>query len=516
MTATLVSHSPPPSRQRILFRPAQPLRRHTLQALAGRVSVPGYDVRALTPAVVHLGVGAFHRAHQAVYFDRLAELGERGWGLVGSGLRSRRVGDDLGAQQGLYTVVERGREAPKPRVIGVMQRYIYAPHHQAPLLQAMADPRTRMVTLTITAGAYGGQLGHRRTGTAFDYLVEALRLRKAAGLPGFTVVSCDNLPDNGAAARDCVLGAAEMRDPRLANWISENVSFPTSMVDRITPAPDSRLALELRRQHGVYDRCPVATETFTQWVIEDSFCNGRPPLDAVGVQFVTDALPFVRAKMNLLNGSHCAIGFFGHALGHITSAEAMRDRLVSEAVARLMAEVTPSLTKAPHLHLPSYQRAVVDRLADAAVADPIARLCQRGSIRIGNYILPSLNAALAKGHPCQLLLFVIAAWLHYLRTQDGAAGGLLDPRDSQLCSLARLGGDDPRPALAVTSVFGDLGSHEPSVWELRRSLRDIRMRGMAAALSSFTPPQPRMQSDRGLLPTGPGRLPRHQTYQIGA
>jgi mannitol-1-phosphate/altronate dehydrogenase len=373
-----------------------------------------------------------------------------------------------------------------------------------------------MVTLTITAGAYGEQLGHRRAGTAFDYLVEALRLRKAAGLPGFTVVSCDNLPDNGASARDCTLGTAEMRNPRLANWISENVSFPTSMVDRITPAPDSRLALELRRQHGVHDRCPVVTETFAQWVLEDSFCNRRPPLDAVGVQFVTDALPFVRAKMRLLNGSHCAIGFLGHALGHRTSAEAMRDPLVSEAVARLMAEVTPSLTQAPDLHLPSYQRAVVDRLADAAVADPIARLCQRGSIRIGNYVVPSLNAALAKGRPCQLLLFVVAAWIHHLRSDDEAEGSLLDPRDSQLCFLARLGGDDPRPALAVISGSGDLISHEPSVWELRRSLRDIRMRGMAAALRSVTTPGPRLQSDPRPAATGAGRLPRHLTYQIGA
>jgi mannitol-1-phosphate/altronate dehydrogenase len=181
-----------------------------------------------------------------------------------------------------------------------------------------------------------------------------------------------------------------------------------------------------------------------------------------------------------------------------------------------MAEVTPSLTQAPDLHLPSYQRAVVDRLADVAVADPIARLCQRGSIRIGNYVVPSLNAALAKGRPCQLLLFVVAAWIHHLRSDDEAEGSLLDPRDSQLCFLARLGGDDPRPALAVISGSGDLISHEPSVWELRRSLRDIRMRGMAAALRSVTTPRPRLQSDPRPAATGAGRLSRHLTYQIGA
>jgi fructuronate reductase/mannitol 2-dehydrogenase len=361
-----------------------------LRSLAGSVSVPTYDVRALTPSVVHLGVGDFHRAHQAVYLDRLAERGERGWGLVGAGLRSRRMTGALTAQEGLYTVVERGAKAAAPRVVGVLQRYLYAPENKQALLQAMTDPRTRVITMTITAPAYQEDPSSSRTATAFDYLVEALSRRKAAGLPGFTVVSCDNLPDNGAAARDCVLRTAELRDPRLARWIGEHVAFPTTMVDRITPRADLELRRKLRRDHGVVDRCPVTTETFSQWVVEDSFCNGRPPLDEVGVEFVTDARPFLRAKTSLLNGSHCAIGYLGHPLGHRTSADAMADPLVRTVVVSMMEdEIAPLLKQVPGLHLGSYQRALLARFSDEAVADPLSRLCTRGSVRMPNYVLPS-------------------------------------------------------------------------------------------------------------------------------
>lgn len=467
----------------------RPLRRASLSQLPGSVTVPSYDVHELTPAVVHLGVGAFHRAHQAVYLDRLAEAGERGWGLVGGGLRSSRMTESLTPQEGLYTVIERGDDPAPPHVVGVLQRYVYARDHAESLLQVLADARTRMVSLTITAPAYDVEPGPRVTSGAFDYLVEALARRRSAGLAGFTVVSCDNLPNNGAAAREATLRTAELRDPRLARWITEHVTFPTSMVDRITPPAGLGLRRELRQRHGVHDRCPVATETFSQWVLEDSFSNGRPPLDDVGVELVTDAQPFSRAKTRLLNGSHCAIGYLGSALGHTTSAEAMRDPLVARLVVSLMAqEVAPLLTSTRGLDLAAYQRTLLARFRDDAVADPLSRLCARGSVRMPNYVLPSLEEALLLGRQHRHLLLVLAAWIHHLRSHQGSAETLNDPRGEALRSLARQGGDDPRPLLSVTSVFGSLGSSEELVRELRGVLRALRLWGMAAVLDSATAP----------------------------
>ena len=463
--------------------------------------MPTYDARTLTPAVVHLGVGDFHRAHQAVYLDRLAEQGERGWGLVGAGLRSRRMAGALAAQEGLYTVVERGAKAAAPRVVSVMQRYLYAPDGKESLLRAMSDPRTRAISMTITAPAYQTESSYRPTGTAFDYLVEALRRRKAGGLAGFTVVSCDNLPNNGAAARDCVLQTAELRDPRLARWIKEHVAFPSSMADRITPRADLEARRELRRDYGILDRCPVTTEAFSRWVVEDSFSDGRPPLDAVGVEFVADAQPFVKAKTALLNGSHCAIGYLGHALGHRTSAEAMRNPLMREVVVQMMEdEVTPLLGRVPGLDLASYRRTLLQRFADDAVADPLSRLCARGSVRMPNYLLPSLRAALTSGRQHRFLMLVLAAWIHHLRTHEGPVETLDDPRAEMLRSLARQGGDDPRPPLSLTGVFGSLGANQPLVQDLRHTLRGFRVRGVASVLSSWT------RQERVPLQAGPATL----------
>ena len=424
----------------------------------------------------------------------------------------------LAQQDGLYTVVERGASAPKPRVVGVMQRYIDARLDAEPLLQAIADRRTRMVTLTITASAYEAKADGPAEATAFDYLVEALRRRKATGSGGFTVVSCDNLADNGAVTRACVMRAAERRYPKLANWIRNNVAFPASMVDRITPPPEaSRLTFDLRTNFGLHDRCPVATESFTQWVIEDSFCGGRPPLEGVGVEFVTDVRPFVQAKTRLLNGGHCAIAFLGHALGHRTSALAMHDPLVRQAITQMMEqEIAPTLGNGHRINLASYQRALLARLADEAVEDPIARLRQRGSIRMRNYLLPSLNAALAAGSPHRVLLLVLAAWIHHLRTYEGPKGALNDPLGGLLCTLARLGGDDPRAVLSLTSVFGDLRSHQPTVRALRLVLRHIDMRGMSSALSSLTAPESAAASDCvSRLPTQTRRY-EDALYQKGA
>jgi mannitol 2-dehydrogenase len=279
-----------------------PLNNATLAAVGHRVSRPEYDRSALVPTVVHLGVGGFHRAHQAVYLDDLARRGDPAWGEVGVGLRSRAMRDVLAPQDWMYTVVERGRGGDTARIVGSMIDYQYAPDDPEAVVARLADARTRVVTLTITGGGYPiGEDGRfladdpavrsdlaqpGRPVTAFGYLVAALGRRRAVGGPGCTVLSCDNLPSNGTAARTATLGLARAWNAALAEWIDEHVSFPSSMVDRITPATDLAARRLVSEKFGVADRWPVITEPFRQWVIEDDFANGRPPLDRVGAQFV--------------------------------------------------------------------------------------------------------------------------------------------------------------------------------------------------------------------------------------
>ncbi|HEV7844734.1 MAG TPA: mannitol dehydrogenase family protein, partial [Thermoleophilaceae bacterium] len=274
-----------------------PLCEANLECLPPRVSPPGYDRRALRSGVAHLSVGSFHRSHQAVYFDDLARDGERDWGLVGIGVRRPRLRAALSAQNGLYTVVARGPGGDEARVVGAMTNYLFAPEDAAGTLDVLVDERTALVTLTITGNGYelDAEPGSQPS-TALGYLVEALDRRRQLGRAPFTVLSCDNLPGNGTVARDAVVGFAGLRDERLATWIERNVAFPSSMVDRITPQTTAADRAAVARDFGVIDRCPVITEPFSQWVLEDRFCNRRPPLDLVGAQFVEDVTPYALVK----------------------------------------------------------------------------------------------------------------------------------------------------------------------------------------------------------------------------
>jgi fructuronate reductase/mannitol 2-dehydrogenase len=334
----------------------RPLTDATLGHHGEQLSVPTYDRSALTPAVVHFSVGGFHRAHQLLYFDEVAERRiSDGWGVIGVGLHSRTMKDALAPQDHLYTVVERSPDGERARVVGVMVDYHFAPDDPTAVLDLLADENTRMVSLTITGNGYR-LCPHTGTfdaadddiawdlrephqpRTVFGFLVEGLDRRRRAGLPPFTVVSCDNMHRNGEAARAAVVGFARLRDEVLARWIADRVAFPSSMVDRITPhtTPEERAAVAQR--YGVDDRWPVITEPFSQWVLEDEFCNGRPPLQDVGVQFVPDVSAYELMKTRLLNASHSALGHLGSLAGHVRMDEVMADPDLSEYVRRLMAE----------------------------------------------------------------------------------------------------------------------------------------------------------------------------------
>ncbi|TKJ35175.1 mannitol dehydrogenase family protein [Blastococcus sp. CCUG 61487] len=486
---------------------AHPLTQSSLGRYGDQLSVPTYDRAALTPAVVHFSVGGFHRAHQLLYFDEVAERRiSSGWGVVGVGLHSRTMKDALAPQDHLYTVVERSPDGERARVVGVMVDYHFAPDDPARVLDLLTDERTRMVSLTITGSGYRLSPSTRTFDaddvdiqadlrspatprTVFGYLVEALDRRRRAGLAPFTVVSCDNMHRNGDAARDAVVGFARLRDEVLARWISDRVAFPSSMVDRITPhtPPGEREAVA--RRYGVDDRWPVITEPFSQWVIEDTFCNGRPPLDEVGVRFVPDVAAYELMKTRLLNASHCALGYLGSLAGLRSLDEVMAEPVFARYVERMMDdEVTPLLPEPPGIDLADYKRTLLQRFANPAISDGLPRLCRRGSTKMPHHLLPSLHEALASGRPHRLLTLGLAGWLRYLRGTDERGGPLVidDPHAELLRARARAGGDDPRPLLDLRSIFGGLGDDAAFVAALREALVRLDRDGVRATLAAAT------------------------------
>lgn len=478
--------------------PSWALRERNLARFRGRVDVPVYRRDQLRSGVVHLGVGSFHRAHQGVYFDDLARLGLTRWGITGVGLRSPRIQEALPLQDLLYTVLEQGADGARARVVGALRRYHYAPQEPTAVLTALARRRTALVTLTLTGDGYpvdpvtgevsGPELQHdldhpAEPRTAFGFLVAALEQRRRQGAPGLTVLSCDNRADAAAASRAAVLLLAERRDPALARWVEQHVSFPDAMVDRITPATDDGHRRLLADGFGLRDRWPVVTEPFSQWVVQDAFAGPRPPLDQVGVQFVADVAPHKRAKTRLLNGTHCALGFLGVLAGYRDTGEAMADPLLRAYVAALMAdEVAPLLPPVPGLDLAGYQQTLLTRLSNPVLVDPLTRLAGRASTKVPAYLLPSLREAADQGRPHQLLALAVAAWLHCLRQPGGL--GLADVRGAELQALAREGRSDLRPLLGVAEVFGDLGQDADLMGTLHRQLTTLTEQGWRAAVAS--------------------------------
>jgi len=499
--AELAQHGIVPTGRAAVLDPL-PLCEQTLPQHAARIRVPGYDRSALTPSVVHFSVGGFHRAHQLVYLDDLAEQGNTDWGVIGVGLRSPAMRDALRPQDHLYTVVERSREGESARVIGSLTDYLYAPDAPDAVLAVLTDERTRLVTMTVTGNAYlidaaSGEFAPDAAALAdladpasprslFGYIVTALDRRRRAGLPPFTVLSCDNMKANGQAARAAVVGFARLQDDELACWIDQHVSFPGSMVDRITPSTSVEDRDAIAGRFGVADRWPVVTEPYSQWVMEDDFCNGRPPLEDVGVQFVPDVGDHELMKTRLLNASHSAMGHLGVLAGLTFVPDLLADPLLRRYVTRLMAvEIAPLLPSPAAIDLAEYQQSLLRRFADPAIGDRLDRLCRRGSSKVPLYLLPSLRAALAQGRPSELLTLAVAGFCRYLQGVDTQGREILlaDDRAEELGALARAGGTDPRPLLALQPVFGDLGTDPAFVAALTRALRELEAHGVHGAVS---------------------------------
>jgi mannitol 2-dehydrogenase len=471
----------------------------TVRQLADRLLVPSYDRSSLRPSIVHIGVGGFHRAHQAVYLDSLARAGSTDWGEVGIGLRCSRMKRMLAPQDCLFTVVERGGERDTAHVVGAMRQFLFGPESPHAVLERLVDPTTRVVSLTVTGDGYNLDAGGefrlddpavqadlrrpRSPATWYGYVVSALQQRRAAGLPGFTVLSCDNLPDSGAAARTAVLSFAEARDATLAAWIGVNVTFPGSMVDRITPSPGPSLTGDFARRFGVVDRAVVATEPFSQWVLEDDFCNGRPPVEDVGAQVVSDVRPYKVMKSRLLNGSHSAMAYLGYLAGHRTTSEVMTDPTMHVYLRRLMRdEIAPLLPAVAGVDVEGYQATLLSRFGNRSISDPLSRLCARGSTKVPSYLLPSLVELRRRGERAPLLSLAVAGWFRYLRGVDlsGSPIDVQDARSAELGRRARLG--DPAALLADQTLMGPLSDDPVVRRDVTRALGDIERLGSLGAV----------------------------------
>lgn len=483
------------------------LNQASLAQLPDIVQIPQYDRQQIRNGIVHIGVGGFHRAHQALYLDYYFHQHPGSeWGICGVGLLEfdQRMRDAMAAQDCLYTLVERSPEGDQARVIGSITKYLFAPDDRQAVIDTLADPSCRIVTLTITEGGYyyvegSGEfdvnhptiqhdLQHPEQPTGvYGFLTAALEQRRQQGLAPFTVLSCDNLQGNGQIVQKMLTAFAQLRDPELAAWIAENVAFPNCMVDRITPATTPPDLLMVAEQFGIEDAWPVVAEPFLQWVVEDNFCAGRPELESVGVQFTSDVHPYEMMKIRLLNASHLLIGYLGTLAGYTYAHEVMADAAIRKAVEQLMAEVTPTLQPVPGIDLDQYKQTLVERFANPKIRDQLPRLCLNSSAKLPKWVLSSLRDKLQQGGSIDYLCLTVAAWFRYLSGNDeqGQTIAIDDPLGDILAQRARDGAGDPASLLSLTEIFGDLPQSSRFVDNLTDKLRRLRESGVKATLAQL-------------------------------
>ncbi len=421
--------------------------------------------------IVHLGLGAFFRAHGAIYVAE-AEAEAGGWGITGVSLQSPGTRDRLRPQGWAYTAVQLGPDGPRPQVVTVLRDVLVAPENPQAVLDVMAAPDTHIVSLTVTEKGYchapsTGRLNPDHPDIVHDlaqplprsapgFLVRALELRRAAGLAPFTVLCCDNLPENGRVVRGVVLELARLIDPGLADWIADKGAFPATMVDRIVPAT---LPADIDRlaASGPRDDAPVMHEPFRQWVIQDDFCGPRPDFERVGVQMVADVTPFEHMKLRMLNGTHSSLAYLGYLAGHETVADTVADPAFAQFVRALWRdEIIPALTPPPGVDLAGYADALLARYANPAIRHRTWQIAMDGSQKLPQRILATIAESRAAGRAVPGLTLAVAAWMRYVcgRDEQGAAIDVKDPLAAQLAALWR---DDPAQTVAgflsVQQVF---------------------------------------------------------------
>ncbi len=460
------------------------LNQQNITQLENKIAVPKYDRTKIKTGIVHIGVGGFHRAHQAYYIHQLLEkFNAYNWGICGLGLREadRKMYDALKKQDGLYTLsIQHPNGTIENEVIGSIKEMILAVDTPDLALKKMVDIHTKIVSLTITEGGYNfdSETGNfifdneaiqhdlihpEKPKTVFGYVTQALRLRKTVGSNPFSILSCDNIPHNGNVARQMFLAFAQKQDSELANWIEKEVSFPNTMVDRITPVTHESDKAYLQTELQLNDEWPVICEPFIQWVVEDNFCNGRPQLEKVGVQFVPDVLPYEKMKISLLNAGHSVLGITGAIHGHKTINECMNDSVFSNFMSRFMSqEATPILDPVEGIDLEQYKSSIEERFANPNIKDSVSRICSESSAKLPKFLIPTIEANLKTGGSIDFGTFILAAWCYYSDkgfNEQNEPLEIIDIEKDNLHKAAKATQENPLVFISQRSIFGSLNEN---------------------------------------------------------
>lgn len=494
------------------------LSNETLTQVNAGIARPTYDRFALQQGIVHIGVGAFHRAHQALALDRLMNQGlASDWAICGVALlpSDEKLAKALKAQDCLYTSVEKFADGTKQaRIIGSITEMLFGPDEMNLVLEKLSSPSIRVVSLTITEGGYNfdrvtgefmadepaiqRDLGHPdQPETVFGVLAAALRRRRNSGVEPFAVVSCDNIQGNGEVAKRMMVSFARLQDSDFADWIESTVPFPSSMVDRITPVTTEEDIRAVEHLIGVRDECPVVSEPFFQWVLEEGFPSGRPPLERAGVQVVPDVTPYEKMKLRLLNASHQGLCYFAHLKGHRLVHEACLEPDMSLFLRRFMdEEATPTLDPLPGVDLDAYKSELIERFQNPEVKDTVARLCTDSSDRIPKWLLDVVREQLAAGGPVTLSAAIVASWARYAEGVDeqGDPIDVVDPMRDELMDIAKTQRDTIEAFIANRELFGDLIDFPDFRNAYVAALQSLHHVGAAETLHALA-------SDNNLAPT---------------
>jgi mannitol 2-dehydrogenase len=456
-----------------------------LPLIPREATLPEYDRSVLKTGIVHIGVGAFHRAHQAFYTDMLLQNPEnKGWGICGIGLleSDRKIIDWLLQQDGLYTMmITEPDEILTARVIGSIVECLYAPDDPQAVIEKMADPDTKIITLTITEGGYNfdsatGEFlinepsvqtdlkNPESPKTVFGYLTRALKRRMDRGLKGLTIQSCDNIPHNGVVLKRMLLAYVKEAEPLMTDWIEKEIAFPNSMVDRITPVTSLKDKENLKAVFSIDDACPVVCEPYIQWVIEDNYANGRPSWETVGTRFVKDVAPYEKMKIRLLNAGHSLLGFLGTLSDCNTVDEAVEVPLIADFLRSFMdKDVIPVLGTIEGIDLTKYKDNLIQRFGNPYIKDNLSRICLESSAKIPKFVLPTIRENLESGGDIKHTTAIVAAWCRYLELA-GTPGHTYEVQDGmkdllQKNALASVK-QDPLAFIKTETLFGDLVKSE--------------------------------------------------------
>lgn len=481
---------------------------NTLSSLPAAVRRPAYDRSRLTPGIVHLGLGAFARAHLCEYTEDALELDFDAWGVTGASLQRPDQRDRLAPQDGLYTLLKRAPAGPELRIIGCVGEVLVAPENPAALIARMASPDTRIVSLTVTEKGYchdpaTGRLkadhpdivhdlaDPHAPRSAIGLIVAALKARRAAGLGPFTALSCDNLPHNGGVLRGLVRDFGALSDDALSQWIEANGAFPATMVDRIVPATTEADIAEVAGLIGLEDAAPVIGEPFRQWAIQDVFAAGRPAWDRVGAQMVSEVAPFEFMKLRMLNGAHSSLAYIGYLAGHETVSQASGDPVLARFLQGLWAEIMPTLPAPQGVVLADYANALLARFRNPAIRHRTWQIAMDGSQKLPQRLLGTIRDRLEAGASIDHLALGVAAWMRYVSGTDekGATIDVRDPLAATFAEKAKAAGRDAtalsRSLLGIEAIFGtDLPREERFTRLVEKHLAALFEKGAKATAAS--------------------------------